>query len=207
MKTTGNLLGNKRFIRIQNCMKLTVPHGSFKSGPLVVIFKDIKNLSLSTGSFEAGNNAHINITILNSTVMVLPRQMSSVLEPGGRVPQDSVQPSGLISALPSLVFSVIDSDIKRVASGAFANFTLREVYIINTIIRRIDTEAINNQVLKTISFFNNTFISLAKRAVVLQSSLRTIELWLERNNFTSKHIINFKQKCLLTIFPSTFSNP
>lgn len=125
--------------------------------------------------------------------MVFPSQMFSVPEPGGRVPNDSIQPSGLISSTPSLVFSVIDSDIKRVASGAFANFTLREVYIISTIIRQIDTEAINNQVLKTINFFNNTFISLAKRAVVLQSSLRTIELILERNNFTSKHTINFKQ--------------
>lgn len=191
VKTTGNLLGNKRFIRITNCQKLTVPNGSIKSGPLTVIFQDIKNLSLATGCFEASNNSRLNITILNSTVSEFPSQMFSVSGQGERTPQDSVQPSGHASATPTLILTVVDSEVKKVASGAFGNFTLREVNIINTIIGHIETEAINNQVQKTISFTNNTFMSLDKRAVVLHSSQRTTKLELESNNFTSKITTNF----------------
>lgn len=191
-KSTGNLLRNKRFIRIRNCQNLTVPHGSFKSGPLTVVFQDIKNLTLATGCFEASKNDRINVTILNSTASEFPSGMFRVTEPEGRLPQDSAQPSSSKAATPTLVFTVADSEIKKVASGVFANFTLREMYIINTIIGRIDTEAINNQVQKTITFNNNTFGSLSQRAVVLHSSPRDTELVFERNNFTSKDAMNSK---------------
>lgn len=113
-------------------------------------------------------------------------------EPEGRVPQDSAQPSSFKAATPSLVFTVADSEIKKVGSGVFANFTLREVYIINTTIGHIDTEAINNEVQKSITFNNNTFASLSQRAVVLHSSPRVTEIVFKRNNFTGKDAVKSK---------------
>lgn len=178
--TTGNIFHNRREITIKNCQHLTVNQGSFKSGPLTVIFQDIQNLSLAAGSFEVGSNGRISITISNSKLSEVPTDMFNVSR--ARM-QEPSQPSGIALVTHNLVFRVTSSEIGRIAPGAFARCTLRRLTITNTTLGHIDTGAIDNQVQDAISFINNTFVSLGIRAVAFLSSHTDTQLRLNGNRF------------------------
>ncbi|XP_045128035.1 uncharacterized protein LOC123514290 isoform X2 [Portunus trituberculatus] len=178
--TTSKLFHSTREITIKNCNHLAVTHGSFKSGPLTVIFQNIQKLSLAAGSFEVGNNGRINITISNSTLSEIPSDMFNTTHPIVREPS---RPSGVASATHELVFHVAGSEIGRIAPRAFARCTLHRLTITNTTLSHVDTGAIHNQVQDAISFINNTFVSLGKQAVAFFSSHTNTKLRLDGNIF------------------------
>ena len=165
---------------IKNCHQLSVSEGSFNSGHLTVAFHNIKNLSLAAGSFETGNNGRVSITISNSNLNEIPGGMFKV--------------SQVATITPTLSFQMADSGIGRIASAAFAKYKLDQLSITNTTIGHIDTGAIDNQVQQTLGFINNTFESLARRAMVLSSYHRNTKLVFDGNIFKGKTAINVREQ-------------
>lgn len=156
------------------------------------------------GSFQ--RNIHkdisINITILGSTIREIPQGVFSISRTPGTSQPDT---------MPLLALQIVNSEVGKIAQGALGNFTVQSLSFVNSIFDLLETAAVDNNFLGTISLVNNTFRQLRHQALILHNASHSTNLELKGNRFTGdywnllsgkSHKINYGIKHILNTFSS-----